>query len=281
MREITLIVLLSCGANVLSLRFGTFSGLKSPVRDWDPSARPSSRTTLNGLTSRKLTSFPKLPLDASRRVFLAASTTLPLTVWAQTESTSLESRLGGGTAVFPAPYGIEAPDVYYPPWFDGEWTCSSTTVSVEAPAGVGLFGGNRTFTAAREDVGQTLVYKTRFRPSLTFSTEPSRNSVVSDREFNVASIARAIMGENAVREVSSGRRSSRGGGMGGGRGSGDVAGLPVDNEASAACVAVLLAPAGAGGALFRAELTTTQRHVEVNRTHEAPNYTPLATNPRR
>jgi len=111
------------------------------------------------------------------------------------------------------------------------------------------------------------------------SVSPTQ-AIVADREFNTGAIAKAALGEGAVRGFTSGRDASRSGGSGGGfvsdsaaggsggggssmggtsRGSSGVG----DNEAEAAAIAFVLAPNGADGAMFRAELTTTQRRVEV------------------
>ena len=79
-------------------------------------------------------------------------------------------------------------------WFSGYWKVSSETKSVEAPCGVGLFGGNATYNNALEDVGNVLKYDCRFLPA--------DSSVIADREFNVKSIAKVSMGENSVVDVS-------------------------------------------------------------------------------
>jgi hypothetical protein len=97
---------------------------------------------------------------------------------------------------------------------------------------------------------------------------PALVAVVADREFNTGAIAKAALGDGAVRGFTSGRDASRSGGGGGGfvaGGGGSGGGGAGDNEAEAAAIAFVLAPAGAAGALFRAELTTTQRRVEVRR----------------
>lgn len=164
-----------------------------------------------------------------------------------------------------------------------------------------LFGGNRSFAAAQADVGVALRYKTRFRPvpfnARLLATAPAAKdsfipdsglvavpggvaavvqpggsgaaagaaavptmvAVVADREFNTGAIAKAALGDGAVRGFTSGRDASRSGGGGFAAGGGGAG----DNEAEAAAIAFVLAPAGADGAMFRAELTTTQRRVEV------------------
>jgi len=73
---------------------------------------------------------------------------------------------------------------------------SSETKDIQAPCGIGLFGGNSTFSIARQDIGNVLKYDCRFLPI-------DGNAVISDREFNVKSIAKVSMGENSVVDVSS------------------------------------------------------------------------------
>lgn len=80
-------------------------------------------------------------------------------------------------------------------WFSGNWKISSETKDVQAPCGVGLFGGNSTFNNARQDIGNVLKYDCRF---LTTDSD----GVIADREFNVKSIAKVSMGENSVVDVS-------------------------------------------------------------------------------
>jgi len=106
----------------------------------------------------------------------------------------LESRLSSNV-LEPPPFGMEGTDIFYPSWFAGYWKVSSETKDVQAPCGVGLFGGNSTFNNARQDIGNVLKYDCRF---LTMDS----GGVIADREFNVKSIARVSMGENSVVDVS-------------------------------------------------------------------------------
>jgi hypothetical protein len=96
----------------------------------------------------------------------------------------------------PPPYGMEGTDVFYPSWFNGVWNVRSQTVSVAAPQGIPLFGGNNTYNAALADVGNVLQYQSRFLK------DPNSDRVIADREFNVKSIAKVAMGENSVVDVS-------------------------------------------------------------------------------
>eukprot|EP00534_Pseudo-nitzschia_fraudulenta_P006545 CAMPEP_0201187074 /NCGR_PEP_ID=MMETSP0851-20130426/132781_1 /ASSEMBLY_ACC=CAM_ASM_000631 /TAXON_ID=183588 /ORGANISM="Pseudo-nitzschia fraudulenta, Strain WWA7" /LENGTH=328 /DNA_ID=CAMNT_0047472495 /DNA_START=37 /DNA_END=1023 /DNA_ORIENTATION=- len=106
----------------------------------------------------------------------------------------LESRLSSNV-LEPPPFGMESTDIFYPSWFAGNWKISSETKDVQAPCGVGLFGGNATFNNAREDIGNVLKYDCRFLPT-------DFGGVIADREFNVKSIAKVSMGENSVVDVS-------------------------------------------------------------------------------
>ncbi len=71
---------------------------------------------------------------------------------------------------------------------------NSETKDVQAPCGVGLFGGNATYNNALTDIGNVLKYDCRFLNS--------DSGVIADREFNVKSIAKVSMGENSVVDVS-------------------------------------------------------------------------------
>ncbi|KAG7355181.1 hypothetical protein IV203_004537 [Nitzschia inconspicua] len=116
----------------------------------------------------------------------------------------LESRVDSNV-LNPPPYGMEGTDIFYPSWFAGTWKVSSTTKEIQAPLGVGLFGGNSTYQAALNDVGDVLRYESRF---ITTDATPSNNDndnnakIIADREYNVRSIAKVAMGENSVVDVS-------------------------------------------------------------------------------
>jgi len=105
----------------------------------------------------------------------------------------LESRVRDN-ALNPPPYGMEDTDIYYPSWFAGKWNVRSETKSVEAPCGIPLFGGNTTYDIAMKDVGNVLKYQSRFLSS-------QNNKVVADREYNVRSISKVTLGENAIVDV--------------------------------------------------------------------------------
>ena len=149
---------------------------------------------------------------------------------------TLRQRVEGGV-VTPSPYMLETSDVFYPEWFNGVWSTESTTLSIEAPAGIALFGGNRSFQLALDDINRTISYETRFRLVRTPTAAPT-GTVVADREFNIASIIRATMGKSAVLDVPSGQNDD-------------------PNR-----IVFVLSPTGANGTIFRAELRASGRHVE-------------------
>lgn len=111
----------------------------------------------------------------------------------------LESRLEQNS-LDPPPYGMEGTDVYYPSWFEGKWSVISTCMDVQAPCGVALFGGNRTYASAKREIGLSTEYESRFL-RINRGSESSDCCMIADREFNVQSIARATMGSNSVLDV--------------------------------------------------------------------------------
>jgi hypothetical protein len=108
-------------------------------------------------------------------------------------------------------YGIEGADVFYPAWFAGTWSVDSVCTEVQAPCGVVLFGGNRTYDKAQKEIGTSLLYESRFVTSTanaaageqetSTGTGTTGNLVTADREYNVKSIAKAAMGANSVVDV--------------------------------------------------------------------------------
>ena len=149
----------------------------------------------------------KVLVGSSSAILTAATTTInPQSAWSaliSADSTELgvgllESRVTENI-LSPPPYGMEGTDVFYPSWFNGAWNVRSETVSIEAPCGVALFGGNATYNAALADVGNVLQYQSRFLKD-PYGNNP--NKVIADREYNVKSIAKVAMGENSVVDVS-------------------------------------------------------------------------------
>lgn len=106
----------------------------------------------------------------------------------------LASRVNDNTQTPPS-YGLEGADVYYPSWFEGKWKIQSSCTSIEAPCGIALFGGNRTWENAQLELKDPpLVYEARF-------LRLTENQMVADREFNVRSIAQAVMGPQSVLDI--------------------------------------------------------------------------------
>jgi len=124
-----------------------------------------------------------------------ACSSLPTNAVDAFEKGLLESRVTENL-MSKVPYGLEGPDLFYPAYFKGVWDVKSVTKSVEAPCGPSLFGGNSTFSAAQAEVGpeNALRYRARF-------TSQNEGTVIADREFNVAEIVRASMGNNAVLNI--------------------------------------------------------------------------------
>ena len=105
----------------------------------------------------------------------------------------LESRVTENL-LSPPSYGMETPDIFYPAWFQGSWKVVSKTLDVQAPCGIALFGGNNTYERARNEIGTSLKYDSRFISDGT-------GRIIADRESNVQSIAKAAMGQYSVLDI--------------------------------------------------------------------------------
>ena len=149
--------------------------------------------------------------------------------------TTLRRRVGQRVTSARPSYGLDSGDVYYPDFFEGTWRTTSRAVAVEAPLGAQLFGGNASLSAARAELGAApVVYESRF-------VRDARGRLISDRPFNIASLAAATMagGPDAIRD------------------------LPRSDQFNPDQVVFRLAPADApGGAVYRAELRALARRYE-------------------
>lgn len=162
-----------------------------------------------------------------QKIILALGTLTPTNAAAAT--TELASRINDNT---PPSYGMEGADIYYPTWFEGKWNVQSSCTAVEAPCGVALFGG--AWESARRELNDPpLVYEARFLRN-------DRSIVVADREFNVRSMAQAVMGPQSVLDI------------------------PLATPNKLSCI---LAPAGAPSVL-RVDLITLNRKQETPATNQ-------------
>jgi hypothetical protein len=102
-------------------------------------------------------------------------------------------------------------DLYYPDWFSGEWTVTSTLVERIAPLAPEVVTPG--FSASQSAMNQSVQFRVRFQP------EPFRGiqqigpvptflqpltgapKIVADRAFNGLNAAQAILGQNAVSQV--------------------------------------------------------------------------------
>jgi len=159
--------------------------------------QPSRRTAIasaGALSSTLLRAQPERALAVD-----SATSTLSLAdKFARSAALAQDDRMPISLALRPS-YGIEMPDVAYPPYALGRWTVTSTLRSVYAPAGESLFapGRNCTEELRRARTAEPpLVYENRWRRE---RGEPG--PAVLDRGYNVASISRASMGSSAVQNV--------------------------------------------------------------------------------
>jgi len=123
--------------------------------------------------------------------------------------------------------GILSTDVYYPSWFNGYYKTSSRFTEVYAPLGEDAFGGSNVLNAAKEDIGSILVYNSKFKQI--------NDLIISDRLYNLKSIAKASMGERSIVD---------------------------DNQVSkdlANNIKLIVSPTNSGGSFFDIDLQVTDR----------------------
>jgi hypothetical protein len=147
---------------------------------------------------------PQIPQSIhDRRTILSnialATTLIPNSVNAQdNELSSLEKRLVENSLAAPQ-YGMQATDIFYPAYFQGNWKASSKTIKIYAPCGFDLFPGGQSAydnTVQKEINGNdVLEYKARFVSS-------GDDVIIADREYNAKEIAKAAMGSFSVVDVS-------------------------------------------------------------------------------
>ena len=120
-------------------------------------------------------------------------------------------------------------DVYYPSWFNDKqpYKTSSRFTEVYSPLGEDAFGGSNVLEAAKNDIGSILVYNSKFKQN--------DGSIISDRLYNLKSIAKASMGERSIVD---------------------------DNQVSkdlANNIKLIVSPTASGGAFFDIDLQVTDR----------------------
>lgn len=130
-------------------------------------------------------------VDASTIVLSMVSTISPSAKYSQSSDNILLKRLSDKPldAKSYKP-GILSTDVYYPSWFDGLYKTNSRFTKVYDPLGEEPFGGSSALIAAKDDVGSLLVYNSKFKRN--------NNFIISDRLYNLKSIAIASMGDKSI-----------------------------------------------------------------------------------
>lgn len=124
-----------------------------------------------------------LNLDIGRRAYLASVAAAPTSL--------LQKRAKLVRDLRKPEFPLLAPDIYYPVWFEGDWSAQSTAVDVVAPCGVALFGGQNALDRARRDIGSTLDYDVRFFRN-------ADDAVVADRPTNTRSLVAATLKDSAT-----------------------------------------------------------------------------------
>uniref|UniRef100_A0A7S3K3V2 DUF6816 domain-containing protein n=1 Tax=Aureoumbra lagunensis TaxID=44058 RepID=A0A7S3K3V2_9STRA len=85
-------------------------------------------------------------------------------------------------------FGLFASDIYYPRWFQGEWAACSRAISVKAPCGLDLFGGENVMSSAQKELEQAVNYDVRF-------IKTNDDAVIADRPYNTKNLVSATLGD--------------------------------------------------------------------------------------
>ena len=98
--------------------------------------------------------------------------------------------------------GILSNDVYYPLFYNGLWKSSSRFTELYTPLGVDMFGGDKAYEIAKNDLGSILVYNSKFKRIDNNNNNNNNNIIndliISDRLYNLKSIAKSSMGEKSI-----------------------------------------------------------------------------------
>ena len=136
---------------------------------------------------------------------------LLLLVWLLCSGQAFAGVLSDRLAAFPdwtnkPPTEAATGDLAYPDWMAGTWDMTSTLVDLVAPLAPELQTPG--FDSNQALLDQPITCKVRFEPRLTsvtktFLLQPrlAQEEIVADRAFNGLSLARAYLGEQAVKAV--------------------------------------------------------------------------------
>jgi hypothetical protein len=119
-----------------------------------------------------------------------------MALWLLCSGTALAGELGDRLAQFPdwqsKPSMKRAKgDLIYPDWFAGEWQVNTTLIDLAAPLAPEVVTPG--FESNRQFVGKPIAFTVRF--------VESQRGLVADRAFNGLSLAKAYLGDRAVRAV--------------------------------------------------------------------------------
>ncbi|MGB6013684.1 MAG: DUF6816 family protein, partial [Nodosilinea sp.] len=135
--------------------------------------------------------------------------TLLLTVWLLCSGQAQAGPIAERLATFPdwnrrPTLAAAQGDLVYPDWLRGDWQLTSTLVDLAAPLAPNLVTPG--FEGNRDQIGQPVVCPVRFvavqpRSQGLIPRVTGRPQTVADRAFNGFSLARAYLGEAAVKAV--------------------------------------------------------------------------------
>lgn len=132
-------------------------------------------------------------------------------VWLLCSGTAWAGPLSDRLATFPdwnskPPTKPATGDLVYPDWLAGTWEMTSTLVDIAAPLAPEIETPG--FESNQSLLNEPITCKVRFEPRLTSYTQSfllkprlAQEKIVADRAFNGLNLAKAYLGEEAVKKV--------------------------------------------------------------------------------
>jgi hypothetical protein len=90
-------------------------------------------------------------------------------------------------------------DLIYPDWFAGQWQVTTTQVDMVAPFAPDLVTPG--FESNRQFMGKPILFPVRFVEEKKGLLDFGKKGIISDRAYNGMSLAKAYLGDRAVRAV--------------------------------------------------------------------------------
>jgi hypothetical protein len=127
-----------------------------------------------------------------------------VTLWLLCSGTARAGELSERLSQFPdwqskPPAQVAKGDLIYPDWFAGDWQVTTTLTEMVAPFAPDLVTPG--FESNRQFVDKPILFPVRFVAEKAGLLPWGKRGIVSDRAFNGMSLAKAYLGDRAIRAV--------------------------------------------------------------------------------